>query len=224
VTGEGPRLAAWPAGYAVRGVDASSPEPWASLRASGVRFAFSQVAIGTRLNEHFAANWRASKACGLRRAAYHFLSPRADGAAQAALFLAQLGDDRGELPPVVDVELPPGCKGPCCEVTPAGWSTVVRAWIDAVRRADHREPTLYTVDPFWKECLDNSSRLANHRLWLAGYPRFDLAPRPGFGGWQRWEFYQFKGNARVGGGVVDLNVFRGSEADFDALVAASAPP
>ena len=91
-------------------------------------------------------------------------------------------------------------------------------------------PLVYTVEPFWKECLCNSSRFAEHALWLAGYPRFDAAPRPGFGGWQRWTFYQAAGNVRLGRGVVDTDVFAGDERAFEALLqtmrarAAAAPP
>jgi len=211
-----------PGGFTVRGVDASTPGAWASLKAQGVAFTLHQAVLASRPNKDFAQNWRTAKACGLPRGAYHFLTPRADPKAQARMFLEQLGDDRGELLPTLDVELPPGCKGPCCAVSCEGWTAATKAWLDEVEQALGRKVAVYTVADFWKECLCNTSRFADRPLWLAGYPGFDLGLRPGFGGWQRWVFYQYKGNARLGKSVLDLNVFRDDRAAFDALLSASA--
>ncbi len=81
-------------------------------------------------------------------------------------------------------------------------------------------PNEWLWSHFWKECVCNKSRFALHDLWLAGYPRFDFPDRPGFGGWQKWLFYQHAGNVRFGDSVVDLNVFRGTGAEFVAWLAA----
>src|SRR5262249_44391333 len=114
--GEG-KLSAVPAGVTVRGGDGAAPGGGGTVKRQGAGFTLHQVAIGTSVNKNFAANWRTARACGLPRGAYHFLTPKADGGAQARMFLQQLGDDRGELTPIVDVELAPGCKGPCCAVS-----------------------------------------------------------------------------------------------------------
>jgi lysozyme len=211
-----------PPGFTVRGVDTSTPGAWSSFKRQGVAFSLHQVMLGGVINKDFQANWRMARACGLPRGAYHFLTPRLDGAAQARTFLQQLGDDRGELLPIVDVELPPGCKGPCCAMSCDDWSAATRGWLTEVERALGRKVWVYTVADFWKECLCNTSRFADRSLWLAGYPGFELAPRPGFGGWQRWGFYQYKGNARLGQSVLDLNVFREGRTALDALIADNA--
>jgi hypothetical protein len=36
----------------------------------------------------------------------------------------------------------------------------------------------------------------------------------------RWTFYQHAGNVRLSAGVVDLDLFAGSSADFDRMLAA----
>lgn len=217
------RLPPIPGGFTVRGVDTSTLAPWSTFKAQGVAFSLHQVMLGGSINKDFQANWRTARACGLPRGAYHFLTPRLDGAEQARTFLRQLGDDRGELLPIVDVELPPGCKGPCCAVSCEGWSTATKRWLAEVEKALGRKVWVYTVADFWKECLCNTSSFAERPLWLAGYPGFDLGLRPGFGGWQRWVFYQYKGNLRLGQGVLDLNVFRGDQAALRELLKTNQP-
>lgn len=214
----GGALPAAPWGFAVRGVDASTPGAWATLKEQRAAFALLQVAVGTRPSPHFADNWRTAKACGLPRGAYHFVTPRSDGTTQARMFLEKVGDDRGELAPVVDVELAPGCAAPCCGVSCEGWAETTRAWLAEVEKAWGRKAMVYTVKDFWKECLCNTSRFGERPLWLAGYPSFDLERSPGFGGWVRWVFYQYKGNARLGESVVDLDVFRGTPEELAALL------
>lgn len=210
-----------PPGKRARGVDASMPAAWKSLRAEGVSFGFAQAVYGTTANKAFEANWAMMERCGLVRGAYDFLTPQVPGAQQADLFLKTVGEDLGDVGPFVDVERPAGCKGPCCGVTCDGWTNVVADWINVVSKATGRKPVVYTVEDFWKECVCNKSRFALHDLWLAGYPRFDFPERPGFGGWQKWLFYQHAGNVRFGGSVVDLNVYRGTEQELRDFVAAS---
>jgi lysozyme len=207
-----------PGGHTVRGVDASTPAAWRQLREQGAAFGIVQAMLGRNKTAAFGPNWAMAKQCGIPRAAYHFLSPTVDAGQQASQFLAQLGDDRGELPPIVDVELPPGCKGPCCAVSCEGWTASVSRWLKDVEQATGHQAMVYTVEDFWKECLCNTSRFALRKLWLAGYPRFDLAPRPGFGGWQRWTFYQYKGNARFGNSALDLDVFNGKQEELATLL------
>jgi lysozyme len=183
-----------------------------------MRFAFLQASVGRQQNAAFARGWAMARACKIPRGAYLLLSPLSDAGEQAERLVAAVAGDVGELPPAVDVELTPGCKAPCCGATPATWSSAVARALEVVERGTGRAPLLYTVADFWKECLDNTSRFAKRPLWLAGYPKFDAAPRPGFGGFQRWVFYQAAGNARLGKGVVDTDVFGGDEAAFTALV------
>jgi len=100
----------------VRGVDVSSLAPWKAIRDAGFTFAFAAATYGLTKNTAFPANWRMMKRCRLPRGAYHRLTDKGDGAAQARAFLEQLEGDPGELPPVVDVEKP-DCAGDCCALS-----------------------------------------------------------------------------------------------------------
>lgn len=212
-----------PASARLRGVDASTLAPWKTIRDANVAFAFAGASHGLSKNASFAANWAMMKRCGLPRGAYHFLTDKSQGAVQARVFLEQLGDDPGELPPVVDVEKPTDCRDDCCERSCGEWIALTRDWIDEVTRRGARRPILYTIEPFWNQCLCGTTRFAAHPLWLAGFPRFDFPEKLRFGGWSRWTFYQHAGNIRVGGGAVDLNLFQGALPDLERFLQIEQP-
>jgi lysozyme len=165
-----------------------------------------QAAYGLGVNKSFPKNFAMAKACGLYRGAYHFLTPRESGRVQAERFLAHVGDDLGDLPPAVDVEKPVECKTECCDKSCADFRLVVEEWLDTVERTSGRRAMVYTVEPYFNQCLCGTSKLRGTRpLWLAGYPKFDFPERVTLA-WGTWDFYQYLGNARVKGTLVDLNL------------------
>lgn len=219
----GPQFPVYPLtkDFPVRGFDASSDVAWTTAKEKGITFALLQATMGGKPNATFSANWAMAAACGIKRGAYHFASPKADPEQQADVYV-ETAAGFGDFPPIVDVELPPGCKGPCCELTCDAWRSTVGRILARVEKRANKRPMIYTVEPFWKECLCNTSRFAEHALWLAGYPRFDPGARPGFGGWQRWTLYQTAGNVKLGKGVVDADVFRGDAAELETFLAGAA--
>lgn len=206
----------------IRGVDASSRAPWRALKEQGFAFAFAQTGFGMTPNPAFADNWAAMKRCGFPRGAYHFVNADRSGTAQAEVFLRTLGEDGGELPPSIDLEKPPHCKDDCCGKSCAEWRQVVQEWTTAVARVDRRQPMIYAVEPFWNQCLCGTRAHAGHPLWMPAWPRFDFPDPVRYGGWSRWDFYQYDGNVKVGDGVIDINLFRGSREELDAFIASTA--
>jgi lysozyme len=207
----------------VRGVDVSTPAPWRTIREAGFAFAFAAATHGLTRNASFPANWSMMKRCGLPRGAYHFLTEKADGASQARAFLAQIEGDPGELPPVVDLE-DPRCKGECCALSCGEWTRIATGFVEAVTAGLSRAPIVYVVEPFFIQCLCGTFKLKAHPLWLAGWPRFDFPEKVRTGGFGRWTFYQHTGNTRIGGGVVDLDLFRGNAGDLERFIATDALP
>jgi lysozyme len=189
-------------------IHVSTRAPWRSLRDHGFAAAYAAAAYGGEANEAFAANWRAMAECRIPRGAYHFVTPDKDGAGQARVFLAQLGADRGELPPVIDLEKPVACQSTCCDRPCAQWIAVTRTWIETVQKALQRKPMVYTLEPFFNECLCGSTAFADHPLWLGAWPKFDFPDPVRFGGWRRWTMYHYLGNQRLAGGVIDIDLVR----------------
>jgi lysozyme len=175
---------------------------WSRVRRAGVQFAFIRVADGTTiLDSQFAANWAGARRAGVLRGAYQFFRPEEDPIEQANVLVRELrARGRGELPPVIDIEVTSGLP----------LSTVVaraRVWIEHVRSQLGVEPIVYTNYGMFR--WGGAEPLAHHLLWLAHYTQqCPSIPPP----WSRWTFWQYTENGRVDGidGAVDLDVFDGS--------------
>lgn len=191
-------------GPTTAGIDVSyhqGPIGWARVRDAGIRFAFVRVSDGTTVRDpRFAENWAGARAASIARGAYQYFRPEESALAQADLLIAALAGDRGELPPVIDVEETGGKR-------PAQVAAAVQAWTARVRARLGVEPIVYTSPAFWRDQVGGADH-ARQPLWVAHYtgacPR---VPAP----WTRWTFWQHSKTGRVPGirGAVDLDVFAG---------------
>lgn len=199
--------------YPVRGIDVSHHQgriDWQLVKASGHAFAFIKASEGADFRDsRFQENWRGARDAGLVTGAYHFFTFCAPGLLQAENFLAVAPRDGFALPPAVDVEYTGNCLG---------WES-----LDDVRRELHifirhaeaqlgHPLLLYTSEDVWRELVP--PELHEHRYWLRslwGQPSGDLD----------WRFWQFSDTGSVPGvrGPVDLDVFAGAAARWDAFVA-----
>ena len=193
---------------AAQGVDVSHHQgavDWAAVKKSGIRFAVIKATEGeTLVDSRFQKNWLALEKAGLTRGAYHFFRPKGDPAKQADLFVTTLGVLRpDDLAPVIDVEVADG-------VAPAAVLDGVAVWLERVGTATGRTPIVYTGVSFWKNTLGNSTRFADHPLWIAHYTSASHPTVPG--GWSTWTLWQFSDKGKVPGikGPVDLDRRQGA--------------
>lgn len=195
--------------FEVKGIDVSHYQgeiDWAAVAHDGIAFAFIKATEGTTVvDERFATNWAGAGKADVARGAYHFFRPTLSGADQARHFLSHVTYRPGDMPPVLDLE-----------VTDDATAAVIRrealAWCKAVEDAWGVKPIVYTLPHYADSYLDGA--LSPYRLWVV-----DLGLRlwpADSKGWQRWTFWQHSHHGSVAGieGDVDLDVFNGSEADF----------
>lgn len=187
------------------GLDVSSHQgtiDWTAVAKDGISAAYIKASEGgTWKDTHFADNWKAARAAGLRVGAYHFFTLCRDGQEQAENFLSMLdGVDAGPgedvLGPVVDLELAGNCsERPAREVVIGR----LEAFVTRVERQSGQKVMLYVIDSF-----ESSYPLPPH-LERARWER-RLVLRPD-GDWAWW---QANAGARVKGvdGPVDLNVVK----------------
>jgi lysozyme len=197
-------------GPTTAGIDVSYHQDaidWPRVARAGIRFAFIRVADGATIRDvKFATNWAESRRAGLVRGAYLFFRPDQSVDAQSDIMLAALRADRGDLPPVIDVEVDGGLAPPIVAAR-------ARAWVDRVRAAIGVEPIVYTNGDLWK--AGGAAALAAQPLWIAHYtqgcPTLPAA-------WTRWRFWQHTDHGAVPGitGDVDLDVFSGALGDLQA--------
>jgi lysozyme len=212
--------------FPLRGIDVShhqGPIDWPRVRASGQSFAFIKASEGTDFRDtRFVENWQAARAAGLVTGAYHFFTFCSPGIAQAENFLAvapprrpehELAQSEPLLPLAVDIEFTGNC---------VGWESVasiqreLRVFVERLESGAGRRPLLYTTLDCLRELIP--PELKGHPYWLRslwGEPKVDAA----------WQFWQHSALGEVPGvqGPVDLNVFAGSEANWQGLVLSGLP-
>lgn len=204
-----------PAGYQIHGIDVSkyqSAISWdrvTAIKADGAVFGFVFIKATEGLENidpYFRKNWLGAKQAGLVRGAYHFFIPTKSGKAQAETFLEMVKLQKGDLPPVLDIEHTYGTPTSLLQQRLADWLT-------AIEKIYRVKPIIYTNINFYRNFL--AGRFDDYPLWIAHY----LAPRkPGIS--RSWSFWQHNERGRVQGinGNVDFNVFNGDSTEFKTLL------
>ena len=204
-----------PEQWEVFGVDVSSYQgtvDWSALAEQGVDFAFIKATEGSLLQDkQFSANWVGAAEAGVRTGAYHFLSYDSPGETQADNFISMVPVTEGALPPVVDIEF----YGEYLETPPD--KEHVQAILDALleRLEAHygAKPILYVTYRSYYNYLAGG-KYDSYPVWCSSPTVFPLLPQ--------WDFWQYSHSARLEGyhgaqPLIDLNVFRGSKAQFEAF-------
>lgn len=112
----------------------------------------------------FQRNWEEARRVGILRMAYHVVYPGENVTRQVDNFLGMLGDDPGELPAVLDLELD------------HGYSTTViknntRAMAQQIQTRTGRRPILYSRASWVNQFLSGAAWLKEYDWWLATYLR-----------------------------------------------------
>jgi len=203
-----------PAAYTVHGIDVSKYQQyidWPSVQAMQVndvriQFAFIKATEGLgSVDKQFRRNWYEAKQAGMVRGAYHFFLPTKSGKAQAINFIKTVTLEKGDLPPVLDIEKLYG-------VQPAKMQKEINDWLRLVEQHYKVKPIIYTYADFYERHL--GAGYNNYPLWVAHYfeqhkPRIN----------RDWLFWQHNDGGRVNGinAKVDFNVFNGDSTSFEGL-------
>ncbi|HEY8388625.1 MAG TPA: GH25 family lysozyme, partial [Parasegetibacter sp.] len=155
---------------------------------------------------NFRRNWKKAKDAGIIRGAYHFFLPTKSGRLQAENFIKNVELMKGDLPPVLDVEVTYGV--PAKKIREE-----VKIWLNIVEQHYRVKPIIYTNVSFYNHYL--GEKFDEYPLWVAHYLQ-KKQPRIS----RDWHFWQYSETGRVNGirGNVDFNVFRGDSTDFRSLL------
>lgn len=141
----------------VFGVDVyayNKPSDWVRAREAGVKFVFVKASENNFPDPGFADNWQKARQAGILRGAYHFFHPEVNNASQQAeMFIESVGSDKGELPPVLDLETiyerrSNGEVRPIGLPMPSVLLTRIKTWLDEVEAAFNRKPIIYSREEF----------------------------------------------------------------------------
>ena len=202
--------------YPVRGVDVSSYQgeiDWDILSGEGIQFAFIKATEGSGfVDPYFERNLSGALGTPLRVGAYHFFSYDSSGAVQAEHFIAAVPKWEGMLPPVIDVEFY-GDK----ERHPPDQTEVavnLGEMIDRLTEYYGMAPILYATEKSYR--LYIADGFADCDIWIR-----NILSRPSLSDGRSWIFWQYANRGRLRGYTgrekfIDLNVFLGTQAEFDA--------
>lgn len=196
-----------PEGYEIRGIDVSHYQGhinWQRLSLTDIKdtpisFAIIKATEGVTVDDdNFDDNFRDSRRYGLLRGAYHFFTPDEPASAQAAHFISRVHLEKGDLPPVLDIET-------VGDLSPQDIHDAVLTWLLLTEDHYGAKPILYTNLNFKLRYL-NSPDFDQYPFWIAHYYVKNV-------GWKgKWHFWQHTDRGRLPGipTFVDFNVFNGS--------------
>lgn len=196
--------------FEVHGIDVSHYQgriDWQAVEDQNIHFAFVKATEGGDYRDSiFCHNWEAMKKHGIKRGAYHFFRPNSPVDLQIANFIDNVKLERGDMPPVLDVETYDGA-------TKAQIIAGMRKWLYEIEINYNVKPIIYTNLKFFNKNL--AGQFKDYPLWIARYN--DREPR--LADSREWDFWQYGNKGKLDGidGYVDFNVFKGKVTDLDSI-------
>ncbi len=173
-----------------------------------VLFALIKSTQGTTIRDpQFERNFREAKRCGIIRGAYHFLSVNSPVKAQVEYFIKNTPLEPGDLPPVLDLEIPKSImKRDHAKVV-----KMAKEWLKLVEKHYGVKPIIYTYNNYYIDYLKGHG-LDDYDYWIARYGKEPSA--------RHWEIWQFTETGVCTGidHAVDINIFRGNYNDLKNYV------
>ncbi len=200
--------------YSVFGIDVSLYQgniDWVELSSkNNIDFVFIRATAGIdRKDCKFEYNWKNAKKQNILRGAYHYYRPNENSTAQAMNFINTVVLEKGDLPPVLDIEEYSRIQ------STDRLKTGILNWLEIVENQYNITPIIYTYNRFYGNVFKGDSRFDKYPLWIAWYntgrhPDEITA---------KWSFWQFTDKGKITGikGFIDINIFSGNINDLEKL-------
>lgn len=168
-----------------------------------VQFVFIRATAGNdRVDGQFKKNWEGAKENKIMRGAYHYYRPNENSIEQADLFIKTVKLQKGDLPPVLDIERLP--KNQPLDSLKKG----LKRWLTKVEKHYQVRPIIYTGERYYSDFL--KEEFSEYLFWIANYNFYREKIE------DDWLFWQFTEKASLPGikHRVDVNIYNG---DFEQL-------
>lgn len=197
--------------YPVRGIDVSAHNgdiDFDAVAADSIRFVYLKATEGAEFCDAlFARNYRQASSTGMKVGAYHFFRFDTPGHIQAYNFMNALEGKKMSLPPAIDVE-----DWNNAEDVPVKDVVDQLASMVGVLKSAGRRVVIYTNKKGYDTYI--KGRFDSVKVWMCS---LDGEPSDSIS-WQLWQ-YSHRGRVRGISGNVDLDAFRGTQADFESWTA-----
>ena len=161
-----------------------------------VQFAFIRATKSDSLVDSlYQENYNEAKRLDIPCGTYHFLTDTVSGKVQAELFLSHAQLQKGDLPPVLDVE-----------TDSPQIVEKAKEWLETVEEKCGAKAIIYSNMHVYNKWIKNDPTLGSRDLWLA-------KPKGGMPDEPKCLFWQFTHDGHVWGiidNVVDIDLFNGT--------------
>ena len=200
--------------YPVKGFDVSHHQgdvQWREISPQAYRFVYLKATEGGDFKDtKFQDNWLQAREQGFLVGAYHFYRLCRGGAIQAQNFIETVPKKDDALPPVIDLEYDSKCIN---TYSKEQLLQEIQAMHDRLQQHYGKQPIFYISKAFYNIVLAGEFKAAP--LWVREYQgKPDLKDNPD------WLFWQHSNQGQITGvpKAVDLNVFNGTEKDWQAFL------
>lgn len=208
----------FPLGYSIHGIDISHYQNevnWEKLQAIDqlgdtirFQFAFIKATEGLLIEDNmFDEHWEDAKDHDVVRGAYHYFLPDRNAKVQATNFITSVKLEKGDLPPVVDVE---ETRGKTKAEVVAG----LKIFLKEIQTHYKVRPIIYSNYNFIEDYLADDFKM--YPFWMAHYYHDDMVPLDSI----QFLFWQHSDKSDLLGvnGNTDANVFTGDKYEFKKLL------
>lgn len=127
-----------------------------------VQFVFIRATAGNdRVDRQFKRNWEGAKENKIMRGAYHYYRPNENSIEQADLFIKTVKLQKGDLPPVLDIEKLP--KNQSLDSLKKG----LKRWLTKVEKHYQVRPIIYSGERYYSDFL--KEEFGEYLFWIANY-------------------------------------------------------
>lgn len=164
-----------------------------------LQFVFIRATAGNnKVDSRFKENWNSAKEHNFIRGAYHYYRPDENSIAQANNFIKTVKLQKGDFPPVLDIEQLPDNQS--LDSLKIG----LRRFLKKIDSHYKVKPILYTGEKYYTSFL--KEEFSEYTFWVANYNFFVENIK------DDWLFWQFSEKASIKGinEKVDLNIYNGT--------------
>ncbi|HEY5926233.1 MAG TPA: GH25 family lysozyme [Kofleriaceae bacterium] len=166
---------------------------WSRVRASGRTFAYVRATYGMAPDPGFASAWQNLKSSGLVRGAWQVLRHDENAVEQATQFLKIVELQRGDLPPMIDLERMATSSPTTVIDMLRTWLSVVESELEA-RHGCKIRPIIRTSSRAWPVRKEPCA-FQDYTLWIID--AFHFEPQvPKCLGAGEWQFHQYSVGTR----------------------------
>lgn len=180
-----------------------------------ILFSIAKSTQGSKLRDsRFESNYSEAKRCGKICGAYHFLTMNVSGKEQAQFFIENTPLEKGDFPPVLDLEKNNVGGKVVSDEEFASIVPIAKEWIAIIKKHYGVSPIIYTNMNVYRKFISVDSELSKYDLWIAN----PGTESPSIKNSIMWQFSHHGKANGIPDNDVDINLFKGNYKELEKYI------